>query len=124
MDYLRREGVTDEDIKVWWNMPDEQQEQLISEDEVYKTAIFKSLLDEKVNKEKALIKLKKYIPIYWSPTPGHLPTEDSPLPYELKPRINNYMNSSAKGLEKFKSDSEKFTSMNAYLRSKIEKREI
>lgn len=123
---LRGQGVTDEDIRTWWNMPDEQHAELMKECDVSKLAAFKTLLDAGYSKEEAVLKLKKGWPVYEIYEAGVIhDTKDDNLPYELLPRVNKYFNSLTQDkLNRLKEDANRFSSMNAYIRDLINKRTI
>lgn len=123
---LRRQGVTDEDIRTWWNMPDEQHVELMQHCDTVKVAAFKALLDEGFSKKEAVSKLKKGYPIYEIYKAGIMhDMKDDNLPYELLPRVNRYFNSLASDkLNRLKEDVNRMSSMNAYIRDLIDKRII
>lgn len=123
---LRRQGVTDEDIRTWWNMPDEQHVELMQHCDTVKVAAFKALLDEGFSKKEAVSKLKKGYPIYEIYKAGIMhDMKDDNLPYELLPRVNRYFNSLASDkLNRLKKDVNRMSSMNAYIRDLIDKRII
>lgn len=123
---LRKQGVTDEDIRAWWNMPDEQHMELMQHCDNVKVAAFKALLDEGFSKKEAILKLKKGYPIYEIYKAGVMhDMKDDNLPYELLPRVNKYFNSLAPDkLNRLKEDVNRLSSMNAYIRDLIDKRII
>lgn len=120
---LRRQGVTDEDIKAWWNMPDEQHIELMQHCDIVRAAAFKALLDEGFSKKEAISRLKKGYPIYEIYKAGIMhDMKDDNLPYELLPRVNKYFNSLAPDkLSRLKEDVNKLSSMNVYIRDLIDK---
>ncbi len=123
---VRDQGADDTDIRTWWNMPDEQHESLKQEDDLHRVAAFKSLLDMGETKKHAVEKLRKGYPIYemYKPDGPHY-DQDDPLPYELKARVNKYFgNLSLDELKQLKVDTEKYSSMNAYIREKMSNGEI
>lgn len=120
---LRKQGVTDEDIRTWWNMPDEQHVEIIQHSDNAKVAAFKALIDEGFSKKEAVSKLKKGYPIYEIYKAGIMhDMKDDNLPYELLPRVNKYFNSLTQDkLNRLKEDANRFSSMNAYIRDLINK---
>ena len=77
------------------------------------------------SKEKAFdtatIKVRKFHPIYGDPKDtAHTKGEDRPLPYELKDRINIYIEKRAKESSgNYKAEIEKATTFNALVRKEI-----
>lgn len=122
----RRQGVTDEDIRTWWNMPNEQHMELMQHCDNVKVAAFKTLLDEGFSKKEAVSKLKKGYPSYEIYMAGIMhDMKDDNLPYELLPRVNKYFNSLAPDkLNRLKEDVNKLSSMNAYVRDLIDRKII
>lgn len=118
---VRGQGATDNDIKMWWNMPDEQHEEIMREDDMNCNTTLEQWISSGISREDAIAKLRKGYPIFESYKPGVMhPSDDDNLPYELKIRINNFFDSPDK-LLKFKEDIEKSPSMNAFIRSLIRK---
>ena len=123
----RIEGVRDEDIRWWWNMHDYERWMMIKIDENSRMVLF---LDEikKSNannlekaQEEAAEKVRKFFPMYGDPDDTtHTKGNDRPLPYELKERINIYMEKcKEKDIDKFKEDIENSSTFNSLIRNKI-----
>jgi hypothetical protein len=118
----RAEGVTDEDIALWWNMHDLERRMICKVDEMNRILLFEKLVkvDGLPETEAARMVAKRY-PIYGDPDHLVLGTEDDrPLPFELKWRVNRYI------LERTKinEEVEASTSLNALLRQAIRRREL
>ncbi|MEJ2244590.1 MAG: hypothetical protein P8Y80_00670 [Acidobacteriota bacterium] len=118
----RAEGVTDEDIALWWNMHDLERRMICKVDEMNRILLFEKLvkIDRMTEPEAARMVAKRY-PIYGDPDHLVLDTEDDrPLPFELKWRVNRYI------LERTKIDEEveASTSLNALLRQAIRRSEL
>ena len=117
---VRAQGATDDDIKEWWNMPNEEWSDIIEDDDKAKYVAVKMLTDEGATYEEAVEKLKRSFPFYATYEPGYSYSNNGPLPYELKVRINKYANSlSDEAKEILKEDLKNYSSMNAYIRVKI-----
>jgi predicted acetyltransferase len=125
----RKEGVQDKDIRWWWNMHDYERWMMIKVDENSRMVLF---LDEikKSNadnldkaQEEAAKKVRKFFPIYGDlDDTTHTKVNDRPLPYELKDRINIYMEKcKEKDIDKFKEDIENSSTFNALIRNELRK---
>ena len=123
----RIEGVRDEDIRWWWNMHDYERWMMIKVDENSRMVLFldeikKSNADnlEKAQEEAAK-KVRKFFPMFGDPEDTtHTKGNDRPLPYELKDRINIYMEKcKEKNLDKFKKNIENSSTFNSLIRNEI-----
>jgi len=123
----RAEGVTNEDIALWWNMHDLERRIICKVDEMNRILLFEKLMQGKdtTEPEAARIVAKRF-PVYGDP--DHLVLEnenDRPLPFELKWRINRYISEKIKNNpDGFQEESEASTSLNAMLRRAIRRREL
>lgn len=116
----RKHGVTDNDIRKWWNMPDEQHAELMQENDAVRNEAYAQWLEGGCTKEEAISKVRKGFPIYDVYEPGLIYGEDSNLPYELLPRVNSFISSlTSEELLHFKEESGKASSINAFIRSLI-----
>lgn len=123
----RAEGVTDNDILLWWNMHDLERRMVIKVDEMNRSILFEKLVQkDKVEEEKAAGVVAKNYPIYGDPDFQVLGgKEDRPLPFELKWRVNQYVNKrKQEDANKFQKELDKASSFNAILRKAIEKGEL
>lgn len=123
----RIESVTDTDIKWWWNMHDYERRIMLKVDEMNRVALFineiqnsKSNNKEKVSEE-ASKKVRKFHPMYGNPDDTtHTTGDDRPLPYELKDRINIYIEKRAKkDPDKYKNEIENSSTFNFLIRKEI-----
>jgi hypothetical protein len=118
----RVEGVTDEDIAFWWNMPDLERRLICKIDEMNRILLFDKLMQGSgVTELEAARMVAKRFPIYGDPHHLVLESEDDrPLPFELKWRINRYMTEKTQAdPDKFHEEVEAATSLNALLRNAI-----
>jgi hypothetical protein len=118
----RAEGVTDEDIAFWWNMPDLERRMICKVDEMNRILLFDKLVQrDGVTEPEAARMVAKRFPIYGDPNHLVLGTEDDrPLPFELKWRVNRYMTEQTQAEpDKFHEEVEAATSLNAVLRNAI-----
>ena len=117
----RREGVTDDDIRWWWNMPDLERRMMIKDDDATRLALFIHNRQQGSNPEQAADVVKKFHPIYGDPSDtSKSQGDDRPLPYELKDRINIYVQKRfQQEAEAFKEELERSSSFNALVRREI-----
>jgi len=123
----RVEGVTDEDIKWWWNMYDIERRIMLKVDDIHKMALYHKLVEENdLDGEEAAKKVAKSFPIFGNPdATATSAAEDRPLPYELKDRINIYIKKrSQTDPEQFKKEIEGSSSVNSFIRKEISKGNI
>lgn len=118
----REEGVRDEDIKWWWNMNDIERRMMLKVDDINKIYMAQCFVEnEGMTPEEAFIKVRKFHPVYGDPLDTtHTKGDDRPLPYELKDRINIYIEKRAKSDPgKYKKDIEASPTFNALVRKEI-----
>ncbi|MFH1615151.1 MAG: hypothetical protein ABIG61_08730 [Planctomycetota bacterium] len=124
---LRSEGVRDEDIKCWWNMHDLERRMMQKADFMDRFTLFLKLRQEdRLTEEQAAKRVGGSLPIFGDPDDTTLSTgEDRPLPYELKDRINIYIEKRSQTDQKqFKREVKESSSFNALVRKEIEKGNI
>lgn len=86
----RAEGATDDDIRWWWNMSVFEQEMIVQQDEMNRSALFQYLRKHKgMEPAEAARKVFKCHVKWGDPTDGT--GDDRPLPYELKHRVVSYI---------------------------------
>jgi hypothetical protein len=90
-EYKRRraEGVTDDDIRWWWNMSVFEQEMIAQEDKRIKTALFIYLRRQGLQPDKVVNEIVKRHAVFGEPDGRS--GDDRPLPWELKHRIVSYI---------------------------------
>ena len=115
----RADGVTDEDIVLWWNMHDLERRMICKVDEMNRILLFEKLMQGSgVTEPDAARAVAKRFPVYGDTNHLVLDTDDDrPLPFELKWRVNRYI------MERIKTDPDGYleeveasTSLNALLR--------
>lgn len=120
VDTARKEGATDEDITKYWNLSDLERRVMTGIDNIFRIAAYNKNKDEGLPNKEAVIKLNKSFPFYGNPNDTSKSSGDNrPLPFELKDRINIYLEKNGYSLneEKIKG----YDSMNAFLRSEFKK---
>lgn len=123
---LRNEGVRDEDIRWWWNMHDLERRMMTAVDEISRLALFTRVIEDGHTPDEAAKEVRKHHPMFGVPDDTtHTSGKDSPLPVELKDRINIYVQErSLTAPEQFKKDIEESSTFNALIREEIEKGNI
>lgn len=123
---LRKEGVTDKDIKLWWNMNDLERRMMQQEDFMSRFVLFLKLSEEGLDEQEAAKGVAKKFPIFGDPDDTTLGSgDDRPLTYELKDRINIYISKRSRTEpEEFKKAIEYSTSVNSLIRKAIVKGKI
>ena len=118
----RAEGVTDEDIALWWNMHDLERRLICRVDEMNRILLFEKLMQGggTTEPEAARAVAKRY-PVYGDPEHLVLGTDDDrPLPFELKWRVNRYiMQRTQSDPDAFQKETDESTSLNAVLRNAL-----
>jgi hypothetical protein len=118
----RAEGVKDNDIRWWWNMPPLERYMMLASDNRAKATMAYLYCKEGKSTELACKLVWKHHACYGEPGIPH-PTqsgEDAPLPYELKDRINIYLiNRSKIDPDSFMQDRENSSSFNSLIRKEI-----
>jgi hypothetical protein len=119
----RAEGVTDEDIAFWWNMPDLERRLICKVDEMNRILLFDKLMQGGGSTEQEAARMvAKQFPIYGDPNHLVLDSEDDrPLPFELKWRVNRFISErTADAADSFHDEVEASTSLNAVLRKAMQ----
>jgi len=120
----RADGVTDEDITLWWNMHDLERRLICKVDEMNRILLFEKLVkDSGMTEKEAARMVARRFPIYGDPE--HLvldAADDRPLPFELKWRVNRYITERTQAdPDEFQEEVEATTSLNALLRKAMRK---
>ena len=118
----KKEGVKDEDIRWWWNLKDIERRMMLKIDDLAKVALMKDEFVKSGDTSIAAAKVKKFHPIYGDPDDTRNSTgADSPLPFELKNRINIYIEKQqiANDVGKYRNTIIQSSSFNALVRKEI-----
>jgi len=124
----RAEGVTDGDIRWWWNLNDVERQMMLSVDDFHFLSLFIREMKSGKTEEESGRAVWEARPIYTNGNPDTKPErapfelkrEDFPLPMELKDRVNRYIKKIAKeDSEKIKQELRAFSTFNAFIRSEI-----
>lgn len=126
----KEEGVTDNDIKWFWNMDDIERRMMEEFSNNSRWALFiktffeNSHLGEEEAADRAAAKVRKYHPFYGNPKDGSYSKKtgtginDRPLPYELRDRVSSYI-SSIEDENSFNKEIQESSTFNALIRKKI-----
>ncbi|HWR20466.1 MAG TPA: hypothetical protein VN444_01245 [Verrucomicrobiae bacterium] len=88
----RQEGVTDADIRWWWNLPALERVLIEKVDGLERYTICLKWSGEGHTPGQAAATLRKLHPMYGDPADTSETTgDDRPLPYELRNRVNSYI---------------------------------
>ncbi len=89
LDKKRKEGVSDNDIRWWWNMNDIERRLKIKLLEIQKNTFISKICSQYgLNTEEAEKIFRKSHPVFGAPEDNmEIPDEDQPLPYELMDKI-------------------------------------
>jgi hypothetical protein len=116
----RADGVTDEDIRWWWNMHDLERQMLVVQDDASRTVVSVYWMDQGLPVEEAVAKAQQALVTYGDPEePSAARGDDRPLPYELKDRINRFMLQGSGNPSELKRRIRSFSSMNAFIRAEM-----
>jgi hypothetical protein len=118
----RVEGVTDADIRSWWNMYDVERRMAVQMDENDRMGTYLTLVRQAVADDgSAFVKLWQIYPRFGNPDDtSQAKGDDRPLPLELKTRINRYVEHRvATDLANWQVEMTSATSLNALVRQRI-----
>lgn len=117
----REEGVKDNDIRWWFNLNDIERRMILKVDELNRMVLFMEVIKQGKTEAEADSIVRKAHPIYGDLNDERLVKgDDRPLPFELKDRINIYIQ------KRFENDSEQYkreiegaSTFNALVRKEI-----
>lgn len=123
----RAEGVTDEDIRQWWNFHELERRLVVRVDEIQRMLLFEGAVHKDGIEEADAAKIvAARLPIFGdSEFEGPGSAQDRPLPYELKARVNRYLVAQNSADPKaFRKRQDEASSLNALLREVIGRGEL
>jgi hypothetical protein len=86
---VRADGVTDDDIRDWWNRPPLERALLEVGDEQNEMTAFIGAMQKGLSADDAMIIVSRIHPIYGSRDSDKDDGDNSPLPYEFRTRVSN-----------------------------------
>ncbi|HCT30308.1 MAG TPA: hypothetical protein DIW31_06165 [Bacteroidales bacterium] len=123
----RKDGVKDEDILWWWNLDEISRRMVMELDWLLKSSNYSlEIKNNGLSEKEAILRTKKYNPTYGDPGElPHLKGDNRPLPWELRDRINIFLEKILKSdPQKYKKRIESAPSFNSFLREEIRKGNI
>jgi len=126
LDQARCDGATDDDIRQWWNMTEIERQMVILHDNTNRMGVFVVSMQQGMMPDEAARQVRKTFPMFGNPDDtSNSSGEDRPLPFELKDRVNRWVERMArKESEAFKQRMEVGTSVNAVVRAAIRAGEL
>ena len=131
---LRNEGVTDKDIRWWWNFSQIERSMIIKNDEYERHSFFLTQYqklqhtfptdDSAKNAAEALTN-KRY-PLYTQDLQDYFISPDDPLPIELKDRIDAFMDHAARftDFHQTLTQIQQASTFNAFIRQQIQDKKL
>jgi hypothetical protein len=120
----RNEGVKDEDIREWWNMHDLERRVLLGFDDMTRVIQFSTFgWEDQIDEKELATEGERFFPAYGDPNEPSLTTgDDRPLPYELKSRVDRYLEKRSQAdLKALKKAVEGSSTFNAFIRREIKR---
>jgi hypothetical protein len=114
---IRSEGVRDEDIRTWWNLPPLERAAIEKMDELNRSATWLGFLRQGKSFDEAAAKMWKAYPKFGDASSES--GDDRPLPIELKFRIVQYIEKQVSKPNAYKKRLKAFASFNALIRHEI-----
>jgi hypothetical protein len=117
----KTEGVTDSDIRWWWNMHDIQRRMFHILDDFFRAASFLAHRNRGTPPAQAASEVRRFFPFFGNPNdPGYPAGEDRRLPEELRRRVDEWVERQKAGPEVFKQRAQHSSTMNAIIRRDIQ----
>ena len=131
---LRNEGVTDKDIRWWWNFSQIERSMIIKNDEAERYNYFVTQLiktqsqfaKKGIATAAAESLTNKRYPLYTQDQQDYFISPDDPLPYELKERIDAFMDHSARftDFQQILTQLQQSSTFNAFIRQQIQNKKL
>ena len=121
----RMEGATNEDVRWWYNMHYLERRMMIEFDDFMRFSFWNNLVNNYgLSKDEAMDELRKTHAMFGDPEDTtHTAGEDRPLPFELKERVNIFLEKTAisppSDVEKYRKEFRESSSFNAFVRKQI-----
>jgi len=116
----RAEGVRDADVRSWWNLHDLERRLVVELDGISRLAVFTDQVGKGRTPDEAAVHVRRYFPMFGDPDDTTNTTgDDQSLPWELKDRVNIWMQKQRASPEAFKKRVEQSPTFNALVRAEI-----
>lgn len=117
----RLEGVRDEDFLWWWNQTPLERGVLLAFDDLMRIALWEEIrVADDLSEDEAATELRRRVVNYGNPDDGAPETGDDKLiPFELKDRVNRWLEGEAQNAEEFSAKLARASSMNALIRAEL-----
>ena len=114
----RKEGVTDEDVRGWWNLHDIERRILVQAEEKHRFGLLIHHIKGGMSEAEATARVRREVPVYGDPdAESSGEPDDRPLPDELRDRVERFREEAyADDPGGFVRETEAATSMNALVR--------
>ena len=126
IDIRKNEGVTDSDIRSWWDLHYLERAFIEELDNFFKLMGHLNSRKQGLSVEESAKRTRYAFIIYGQPNDtSHTTGDNRPLPFELKDRINRYVEKRAeKNPSAFKSEIQNYETYNAFVRAEMRKGNI
>lgn len=131
---LRNAGVTDQDIKWWWNFSQIERSMIIKNDEAEYSDFFVAQLlktqtkfPTKESAQNAAIAItNKHLPLYSQGPQDFFFSPDDPLPIEFKDRVDAFMDHASRSpdFQQTLQQIQTFSTFNAFIRQQIKDKKL
>ena len=120
LDAKRRDGVTESDIRWWWNLSDIERRMIELSDDNARGALWMLECDQGLSDEEAGAQVRRFMAVWGDPTDtSRSQGDDRPLPQELHARCIAWSEKQLANPEEFKRRLMAFSSCNAMIRAEI-----
>jgi len=123
IDVRKKEGVTESDIRSWWDLHSLERAFIQELDNSFKIVGFIIDREKGLSDEESARNNRRAFVYYGQPEDTtHTTGDNRPLPYELRDRINKYVQKRVKGNpQAFKSEIQSYETYNAFIRAELRK---
>ena len=117
----RKDGVTDEDIRWYWNRDELERQMMLQVDNLQRIAFYETQKRMGLSEEEAANKVRKSFPMYGNPyDTTHTSGDGRPLREYLQDRVNRYVEKRYQtDPDEFKKEIEQSSTFNALVRKEI-----
>jgi hypothetical protein len=117
LETIRRDGVRNDDIRWWWNMPPLERVMLEKADDLNRTALWTAITRQGLDADAATKQVFRAHPRFGNPAEGN--GDDRPIPIELKRRIVEYFERHSNSPDQMRHMTAQASSFNALIRAEV-----